>query len=584
MNSIDFIKKQIICLIQEVFGLEDQAMRAVEVKIEIDSKFGDLSCNAAMVLAGKLKISPIQLANKIKDFLTSELINDYENPLASHIEVVSVAGPGFLNIKLTDQTWHTVIHELFAHPKKCFQLYPDEHAKSYLIEFVSANPTGPLTLGHGRNAIIGDVLSTVLSFLGHKVTREFYINDAGSQIEKLAKSVKLRCQELLGQKIEFPEDGYAGSYIVDLAKEIMDDFCHANGCASNEGCGIENQPLEFFKERGYKKMLKNIKHDLESYGVFIDIWFSEFDLHKNGKVEQAVQLLGEKGFLFQEDGCTWFKSTHFGDDKDRVIKKSDGSFTYIAPDVAYHKDKFDRGFDVIVDVLGQDHHSYANRLRATMAALGFDLEKFKIILYQLVSIKQDGQAVRMSKRAGNFQALADVVENVGRDVARYFFLNKKPDAHLEFDIELATTRDMNNPVFYLQYAYVRAKSVIRRACQDLILGEYAQKLMAGNTDEISLLREKPGFHNFGEQEIVIIKKVCALRDVLFGMATNFQTNLIAAYAHELAGQFHSFYNSNKVIDPENIDLSKSRLIIVRIIENTLALSMDLMGISKPDKM
>lgn len=584
MNSIDFIKKQIICLIQEFFELEDAAIRAVDIKIEIDSKFGDLSCNAAMVLAGRLKISPIQLANKIKDFLTSELIGDCENFLASHIEEVSIAGPGFLNIKLNDQTWHTVIHELFAHPRKCFELYPDEHPKSYLIEFVSANPTGPLTLGHGRNAIIGDVLSTVLSFLGHKVTREFYINDAGSQIEKLAKSIKLRCQELLGQKIEFPEDGYAGSYVTDLAKEIMADFCHTKGCANDQDCGIENQPLDFFKERGYKKMLKNIKHDLETYGVFLDIWFSELDLHKSGKVAEAVELLDQKGFLFQEDGCTWFKSTHFGDDKDRVIKKSDGSFTYIAPDVAYHKDKFDREFDVIVDVLGQDHHSYAKRLQATMDALGFDLNKFKIILYQLVSIKQDGLAVRMSKRTGNFQALADVVGNVGRDVARYFFLNKKPDAHLEFDIELATTRDMNNPVFYLQYAYVRAKAVIRKACQDLVLGEYAQKLMAGDTDSISLLREKPGFHSFGEQEISLVKKVCVLRDILFGMTINFQTNLIAAYAHELASQFHSFYNSNKVIDTENIDLSKSRLIIVRIVENTLALTMDLMGLSKPDKM
>lgn len=584
MNSIDFIKKHIISLIGDFFNLDEFAISGIDVKIEIDSKFGDLSCNAAMVLAGKLKIAPLELAHKIKDLLDSEEICDYQNPLVSHFEEISIAGPGFLNIKLNDQTWHTVIHELFAHPQKCFQLYPDEKIKSYLIEFVSANPTGPLTLAHGRNAIIGDVLSSVLSFLGHRVTREFYINDAGSQIDKLALSIKARTSEILGKTVDFPEDGYAGEYVSDLAKEILEDYCHENGFAKPEDCDILAQNLEFFKERGYKKMLKAIKLDLEKYGVFMDSWFSEADLHKSGQVQKAIELLENKGFIFQQDGCLWFKSTHFGDDKDRVVKKSDGAFTYIAPDVAYHKDKFDRGFDYIIDVLGQDHHSYAKRLQATMAALGFDLEKLKIILYQLVSIKQDGKAVRMSKRKGNFQALCDVVENVGRDVARYFFLNKKPDAHLEFDIELATTRDMNNPVFYLQYAYVRAKSVIRKACQDLVFGEYAQKIMSGDTEFISLLRERPGFHEFGEQEIVLIKKVCALRDVLFGITTNFQTNLIAAYAHELAGQFHSFYNSNKVIDAENLNLSKSRLIIVRIVENTLALTMDLMGLCKPDKM
>lgn len=584
MNSIEFIKSHIVDLVEELFGLDEKLLLPVEVKIEVDSKFGDLSCNAAMVLAKHLKMPPIEVANKIQQALTSDLVGEHENPLACHIEKVEVAGPGFLNIKLNAPTWHTTAHEFFAHPEKCLQLYPKDDHKKFLVEFVSANPTGPLSIAHGRNAIIGDVLCRVLDFLGHKVTREYYINDAGSQMDKIAASLKARCKELAGHQMTFPEDGYAGEYVVEHAEQILKEYCIAEECLKDCGCGTEDKPIEFFRELGRKRMLEAIKSDLKKYGVEFENWFSETSLHESGKVDQAVKELDEKGFLYEKDGGLWFKSTEFGDDKDRVIKKSDGDYTYIAPDIAYHKDKFERNFDVIIDVLGQDHHSYAKRLKATMKALGFDHEKLKIVLYQLVSMKYHGQTVRMSKRAGAFEALSDVVKNVGCDVARYFFLNKKPDAHLEFDLELAQTKDMNNPVYYLQYGYVRAKSVLEKALNDEAFQGYTKRLLEKDTDYISELSEAPGFHTFGQAEISILKKICTLRDILVTISRGYQTNLIASYAHELAAQFHSYYNSSKVLDPSKPEQSKSRLMIVKIVRNTLGVTLDLMGLSKPEKM
>ncbi len=584
MNSIDFIKTHIVDLIQEIFGLEDDQVKGVNVKIEVDSQFGDLSTNAAMVLAGKLNRSPKDVAEKIRESLVSDLICEHENPLSSHIKSVDIAGKGFLNIRLNDSTWHTIVHELFTHPERCFQLYPKDVHKTYLVEFVSANPTGPLSIAHGRNAIIGDVLCRVLKFIGHKVEREYYINDAGSQMDKLAASLKAQCQKLLGKETSFPKDGYTGQYIVDYASEIIKEYCISQGCGDKCSCDITKEDLSYFKEVGAKRMLGAIRQDLENYGVVFDNWFSEQSLYKDGKVENVLELLKSKGYTFEKDGCLWFRSTEFGDDKDRVLRKRDGSFTYVAPDIAYHKDKFDRGYDFIIDVLGQDHHSYANRLKAAMKALGFDVTRFKTVIYQLVSMKYRGKSVRMSKRAGVFESLSDVVKNVGRDVARYFFLNKKPDAHLEFDLELARSKDMNNPLFYIQYAYVRAKSVLEKASKDDFFSTYTQGLIEHDTDKISKVKEKESRHAFGVQEIVLLKKICFLRDVLFTVADNFHTHLVATYAYELAARFHSYYNSNKIVNHENLELSRGRLIVTRIVQSTLGLTLDLMGISKPDRM
>lgn len=584
MNSVDFIKTHILELIQEIFKLDDNLLNNIDVKIEFDQKNTDLSTNAAMALTRHLQISPSLIAKKIKDALLSDLTGEHENPLACHIENIEIAGPGFINIQLNAKTWHTTVHELFAHPKKCFQLDAEQPIKNYLVEFVSANPTGPLSIAHGRNAIIGDVLCRILKFLGHNVTREFYINDAGSQIDKLAASLKARCLELSNQATTFPEDGYAGEYIIEHANEMLKEYCFAKECLDLCGCNVGGKSLDFFKEIGTKRMLKQIKKDLENYGVSFDVWFSEASLHKTNKPQAILEELFNLGFVYEQDNCTWFRSTAFGDDKDRVIKKTDGSFTYIAPDIAYHKNKFERKFDVIINILGQDHHSYAKRLKAAMEALGFDVSCFHIILYQLVSMKYNGETLRMSKRAGVFEALSDVIQNVGTDVARYFFLNKKADAHLEFDLELAQSKDMNNPVYYLQYAYVRAKSVLKKACLDLMLGEYAQKIEACDTDYISELHETPDFHHFSTQDIALIKKVCSLRDILAGISSNFQTHQLATYAHELAAMFNSYYNANKIVDTENLTLSKNRLIIVKIVKSTLSLTLDLLGLSKPEKM
>ncbi|MCK4499564.1 arginine--tRNA ligase [Candidatus Babeliales bacterium] len=573
MNSIAYLREHIVTVIGEALEMGAEQLKNVTVTLNTDGPdvFGDFSCNAAMILAKPLKTSPRQVAERIITTLKSAEIKGHQNPISAHIKDVTIAGPGFVNITLTPETWHTTAHELIAHPRHCFHLFPEGKKYNYLVEFVSANPTGPLHLAHGRNAIIGDTLSKVLTFLGHKVTREFYINDAGSQIKKLGESLKARCFQAAGKEYSLPEGGYQGDYLIETAKK----------CFNKYGKAIIEKSDSFFAKHAKQEMFELIKKDLEIYGISFDKWFSEETLHNNSSIEEIIKQLTSKNLAYEKDGATWFKATEYGDDKDRVLKKADGSYTYIAPDIAYHKTKFDRGFDKIIDILGQDHHGYVQRLKGTMKALGFDADKLEVILYQLVRMKKGKAFVKMSKRSGAFESLSDVIKTVGRDVARFFYLHRKADAHLEFDLDIALKKSDANPVYYILYAYVRTGSLLKKALDIKELKANVTSLMNGSLDEAN---EAPHIHDINIDEINLLKKICSLRSVLLTIANSYQTHLLSVYAYELAKQFHSYYNGHQIINEDDIPQSKCRLMLIVLVRNTLNLTLDLLGLSKPKKM
>ena len=571
MNSIAYIRQHILMLVVEKFKLSEEQLSNLALTFNENPQFGDLSLNAAFIIAGTLKSSPLSIAKEIADLLVSPMIDEYENKVALHIKSVDVAKNGFVNISLTQDTWQTAAHELAVHPTFCFKLFDDEPRRSYLLEFVSANPTGPLSLGHGRNAIIGDVLARVLAFFGHKVHREFYINDAGQQVSNLGAALKYKVYQLLGQPVPFAEIEYDNEYMATLAEKCVKEF----------GFDVKAKDDEFFRIYAKNYFLAQIKKDLEAYRVSFDSWVSEEDFHRSGKVTKVAQLLEERDCTYEAEGATWFRSTLFGDDKDRVLLRQGGAPTYIVPDIAYHKYKFDGGYDFVIDILGQDHHGYEGRLKAGVAALGYDPAKLNIIFYQLVHIREEDKIVRMSKRRGTFKSLSDVIETVGVDVARFFYLNKKADAHLAFDLELALTRGNENPVYYIQYAYVRTTGVLNKALSSPLLADYATKLLNKNLNEVDTLLVE---NYFGQDEIELLKKVCSLRYTLLAIASTYQTHLLANYTFELAKDFHGYYNGHKIVDEEDAPLSRSRLLLLSIVRNTLCLCLDLLGLSKPDRM
>src|SRR5581483_8160338 len=412
------------------------------------------------------------------------------------------------------------------------------------LEFVSANPTGPLHFGHGRGAIIGDVLANVLRFMGHTVTKEFYINDAGNQIQKLGESFKIRCQQAAGIQAELPEDGYHGEYLLELAQDCFAELGHT----------VFEKPDSFFAQYAKDALLQQIRDTLSDYGIHYDVWFSEKILHHNGSIEKALAVLQQKKLLYEADGALWFATTTFGDDKDRVVRKATGEYTYIAADIAYFANKIERGANNLMFVLGYDHHSYAARLNAVKQALGFTECPLEVILYQLVKITEDGQLMRMSKRAGVMITLQDIINTVGVDVARFFYLNRKADAQLEFDIELALKKTEENPVYYVQYAYVRTGSIIAKADQD----ERLRDITAADAQFI------------GKQEALLLKKIIFLEQLLHDISLNQQTHLLTYYVLELAQLFHRYYSHVRVIDLEDINKTRGRLLIVTLTRNTIA--------------
>lgn len=532
------------------FSASDELIKQCQLILNTDQQrqaFGDLSTSAALIIAKKCGQSPMQIANEcIKEF-SHQFVKD-----------IAIARPGFLNISLTDQAFSLLTQELFEQRAAYFKPgFPIPKTKVSL-EFVSANPTGPLHFGHGRGGIIGDVLGNIFTFFGYATTKEFYINDAGTQIDKLGMSLVVRCQQILGIETAMPEDGYHGEYLKELAKQ----------CISEHGNHVLEKSEEFFKQYAQDHLLSHIKNTLQEYGIVFDIFFSEKNLHTSNAINHIIDVLLQKKLIYEHEGALWLASTKFGDDKDRVVKKATGEWTYVAADIAYLKNKADRGFNNIIMVLGHDHHSYSTRLQAVRAALEIEA-KLDIILYQLVKIKDNGKEVRMSKRKGTMIYLEDIIEAAGKDVARFFYLHRKADAQLDFDIELALKKTEENPVYYIQYAYVRITSIINNA--------------------IDLM---PVIVNFNQQDALhitnnehqLIKKIASLKNVLESIVEHYQIHTLTYYLVELAQHFHTYYGNVKIIDLADTQKTKARLLLLVILKRTLGIGLDLLGISKPERM
>ena len=558
--SLRALQVALFDLVAHTFNLDpNQAIPGITLHLLDASQaaHGDLATNAAMVLARQLKQSPRLIADTLCQRLMS-CKDDERSPLYA-VANASVAGPGFINIALTPAAWAHFAEQLASNAGSFVQKEHQTPSSSYLIEFVSANPTGPLHLGHGRNGIVGDVLRRVLSFCGHQVQAEFYINDAGVQMEKMGHSLKIRCQQAAGQVVEMPEDGYQGEYMIELAQQ----------CINEHGADVCEHNVSFFTDYAYQILLKQQKADLEDYRISFDSWYSERTLHESGAIQEALATLQERDYLYEKDGALWFKATEFGDDKDRVIRKQDGSLSYIAADIAYHTDKFERGITHLINILGQDHHGYVMRLKGTMQALGYDVTRLTALLTQLVSLKKGTVPVRMSKRAGTFTSLRDLVDTVGVDAARFFFLHKKVESHLEFDIETALKKTQENPVFYLQYAYVRTNSLLNKAKESGIT--------------VPVATDYDGFM-FDENERIVLKKALNLNQILHSIEHSYATHLLATYALEMAQTFHAFYTNNKIIDPHAEETSQRRLALVLVVQQVLGLVHDLLGLTRQERM
>lgn len=515
---------------------------------------GDWATNVAMQWARTLGEKPVAIAGEIISCL----------PVSPMIDKVEVAGPGFINFFLSE-TWMSGIIGQILEKKEDFGRVDSGRGRKVQVEFVSANPTGPLHVGHGRGAAVGDICARILAFAGWDVEREYYINDAGLQMEILGRSTQARYFEVCGcpEKAPFPEDGYKGDYIFDLARDVL----------AAEGERFLDAPLEeslsFFTGYAGGVILKGIKKDLSDFGVAFDVWFSEKSLYDGVRVPKMLETLKKNGFAFDAEGATWFKATAFSDDKDRVLIRSNSVPTYFASDIAYHKDKYDRGFDMVIDVWGADHHGYIPRMKAAVQALGRNEADLQILLIQFVNLIRGGQQVSMSTRSGEFVTLREVIDEVGVDAARYFFAMRRSDSHLDFDLDLAKSASNDNPVFYVQYAHARIHSIFREAAsRGVAVPDPGQA-------DLSLLREL--------EEIALIKRLSAFTEEVEKAAMDLAPHRIVYYAYELAGDFHSFYNSHRVLGVEP-DIESARLLLSEASRIVLANALSLLGISAPEQM
>ncbi len=531
--------------------------------------FGDFAVNVSS-LARAAHIAPPMIANAIVTNLRPE--DKY---------AVNVVG-GFINFKISDSLLADTVKEILV-KKENYGKGENINKEKILLEYVSANPTGPFHIGHGRWAAMGSALANLLNFYGHEVYQEFYINDAGSQIQKLGNSLRIRIRQELGENVDFPTDEierknyYPGDYLIPVAKKYIEE--HGN-------IDINNVELQELCDYAKAEMEACQRKLLENFRVHFDKFYSELDLHKSGKVEKRYKELMDKGFLYEQEGAMWFKSTQYGDDQDRVIKKADGSNTYLTADIAYHADKFDRGFDRLIDIWGADHHGYIARVKASLEALGYDSSKLEVLLGQLVNLLIDGNEVRMGKRK-NMVTLDDLIEEVGVDATRYWMCMRNIDITLDFDIELAKRSTDENPVFYVQYAHARVCSILRNAVNDRINTETGEKTPAPMTEaELDDL-----INNFDKKLILkttdtaknLILKLEEFKSVIELSAKNRTVYTICRYVQELAQEFHSFYNSNRVIG-EDVELMKSRLALMVGIKTTLKNALDILGVSAPEKM
>ncbi|MEI8011601.1 MAG: arginine--tRNA ligase [Candidatus Omnitrophota bacterium] len=519
---------------------------------------GDLACNIALQLSKVLRRNPMDIAEALR----AEIVRVIDaSSFKDKVAGIEICRPGFINIRLAPAAYHDVLADIFVRGDS-FGTTGFGKGRKVLVEFVSANPTGPLTVAHARQAAVGDVLVNVLNATGHTAEREFYVNDGGNQIRTLGRSVQLRTRELLGEVIEYPEDCYQGDYIRGMAGIFIKQR-HFISLTDAEDCAFEDF-CTFAKDY----LMDVIREDLRIFRVTFDHWSFESQVSGQEKIAAVLEELRQKEFIYEKDGALWFKSTLFGDDKDRVVKKSDGFYTYLAPDIVYHKYKYDRGFDLLVDILGPDHHGYIPRIKAAAQALGKDVNALEGLIIQLATIFRDGKQLRMSTRAGEFITLREVAEEVGTDAARYFMLMRQVNQPLEFDIDLARKQAPDNPVYYIQYAHARCHSVLRKAREEAAL--------------VPALR-------FGllvdEAEIELVRKMAQLPDYLNICAQQLDPHTLTRYMQELAAAYHKFYDRCRVIDQAmDPELSIQRLALVDAARIVFANGLRLLGISAPEKM
>jgi len=534
-----------------------------------DPALGDLATPFALALARVERRSPRELAEAI--------LRHFEDP-EGFVTAAEVAGPGYINFRLSPVFWDRCLREL-DDPRFAF---PDLGAgKKVLIEFVSGNPTGPLHVGHGRGAVTGDVLARLLAATGYRVTREYYVNDAGRQIELLGRSALARVRELCGAPFELPEDGYPGEYLRAVAAGEIDAIFARLAEAAGHPCpqgaaerlallaARAEDAVRVCAERASAAILQGIKEDLALCGIAFDSFVSERELRDSGIVQRALDELRRCGLLYERDGAEWFQSQKFGDEKDRVVVRADGELTYFASDIGYHLHKFERGYDLLINVWGADHHGYIDRVRAAIQALGYDPGTLQVVVVQIVNLRRSGQPVRMGKRSGEFVSLREVVEEVGPDAARFFFLMRKSDAQLDFDLDLAKRQGAENPVFYVQYAHARCCSLFREAAQ---VGVIAPRAAEVSTKVLQ-----------APEELALVKNLSLFPDVVEEAARDLEPHRLVFYLMELAGSFHRFYNRHRVLGAEP-EIRGARMLLAKLTRQVVRGGVSLLGVAAPERM
>ncbi|MBB2508647.1 arginine--tRNA ligase [Staphylococcus cohnii] len=555
MNIIEQVKQT---LVEEIKKSIQQAQLAdmnemPEIKIEIpkDNKNGDYSTNIAMVLTKIAKRNPREIATAIVDNLDTT---------AAQVEKVDIAGPGFINFYL-DSAYLTAIITEAINKGNQFGHKAEKNGENILLEYVSANPTGDLHIGHARNAAVGDTLANILEAAGYNVTREYYINDAGNQITNLARSIEARYFEALGDNsFEMPEGGYHGKDIINIGKDLAEKQPEIKDLD-------EEERIKTFRQLGVDYEMQKLRKDLDDFNTHYDSWFSETTLYESGEIKQVLNKMTELGYTYEEDGATWLRTTDFSDDKDRVLIKKDGNYTYFLPDIAYHFDKIERGNDILINLFGADHHGYIQRLKASMATFGVDSERLEIQIMQMVRLMQDGQEVKMSKRTGNAITLREIMDEVGVDAARYFLTMRSPDTHFDFDMELAKQESQDNPVYYAQYAHARICSILKQA---------KEKGVEPSTDaDYSFITNG--------KAIELMKKIAEFESTIENAAAHRAPHRMTNYIQDLAAHFHKFYNDEKVLT-DDLEKTKALIALIDAVRITLHNALNLVGVTAPESM
>jgi arginyl-tRNA synthetase len=546
------LKEEIRAAVVKANLATEEQIPDVILEVPKEKAHGDYSTNMAMQLA--------RVAKKAPRMIAEALIENFDRSKAS-IEKIELAGPGFINFYMNNAYLTDLIPTVLEAGEKYGETTVGGNQKVQ-VEFVSANPTGDLHLGHARGAAVGDSLCNILAKAGYDVSREYYINDAGNQINNLALSVEARYFQALGQDKPMPEDGYHGADIIGIGKSLAEEF-------GDKFVNVDEQErFEFFREYGLKYEMAKLQKDLEDFRVRFDVWYSETSLYKNGKIDEALKVLRESGYIYEEEGATWLRSTDFGDDKDRVLIKQDGSYTYLTPDIAYHKDKLDRGFEKLINIWGADHHGYIPRMKAAIQSLGYAADALEVEIIQLVHLYKNGEKMKMSKRTGKAVTMRDLVDEVGLDATRYFFAMRSSDTHMDFDLDLAVSESNENPVYYAQYAHARICSILRS-------GE-EQGIKVDQNADFSLIG--------AEKEIELLKKLGEFPQAVGEAALKRVPHRVTNYIMELASTFHSFYNAEKVLDSEQPERTKARLALIKTVQITLRNALALIGVSAPEKM